>query len=352
MKRRTFLGISSVSLMFPNAVIAKLRQGAPIGDMFEPGLIESESCTSSHEAIIKVIGVGGVGGLAVDQMIKKRVDGVKFLVADSDEEALSRSATATSLLLKKAVFCTGAKLSAYREEALELRALIAQSLYGADMVFITAGMGGFTGSIAAPIIAEITRELGIFTVAVVTKPFGFKDNCLMVAEAGIAELQKHVDSLIVVSDDKQQNIHGNENSTLSTFGAADMVLPNSICDIAQVINAPSLVGVDFDDVITVLGDTGMYIMGSANAVGLGRARTAAERAVTSLFLKGNRSNSRSALVVIASANELKLSEVGNVMDTVMELVADDIFIIFGTVCDETMSEGIRVNVFASSKLNA
>ena len=216
------------------------------------------------------------------------------------------------------------------------------------MVFITAGMGGGTGTGAGPIIAEVARELGILTVAVVTKPFAFEGKRLKVAEEGIAELQKHVDSLIVILNDKLMDVLGEDVSMDEAFKAADNVLRNAVGGIAEIINFPGLVNVDFEDVRTVMGEMGMAMMGSANASGVDRARIAAEQAVASPLLEGiNLSGAKGVLVNITSSRGLKMKEVNEVMNTVREFAADDAHIIFGAVYDEAMDEEIRVTVVAT-----
>ena len=216
------------------------------------------------------------------------------------------------------------------------------------MVFITAGMGGGTGTGAAPIVAEVARELGVLTVAVVTKPFGFEGKRLKIAEVGIAELQKHVDSLIVILNDRLMDVLGDDVSMDEAFKAADNVLRNAVGGIAEIISFPGLVNVDFEDVRTVMGEMGMAMMGSANAAGVDRARIAAERAVSSPLLEGvNLSGAKGVLVNITATRSLKMKEVNEVMNTVRAFAADDAHIIFGAVYDEQMAEDIRVTVVAT-----
>ena len=216
------------------------------------------------------------------------------------------------------------------------------------MVFITAGMGGGTGTGAGPIVAEVAREMGILTVAVVTKPFMFEGKRLKIAEAGIAELQKHVDSLIVILNDKLMDVLGDDVSMDEAFKAADNVLRNAVGGIVEVINYPGLVNVDFEDVRTVMGEMGMAMMGSANAAGVDRARIAAEQAIASPLLEGvNLSGAKGVLVNITATRGLKMKEVHEVMNTVREFAAEDAHIIFGAVYDESMGEEIRVTVVAT-----
>jgi cell division protein FtsZ len=314
--------------------------------MFE--IIEKEEGSSEWGTVIKVIGIGGAGGNAVDHMIREGVMGVEFLAANTDAQALKRSVAHRKIRLGKSGLGAGAKPESGRQAAVDEREQIAESLKGAHMVFITAGMGGGTGTGAGPVVAEVARELGILTVAVVTKPFGFEGKRLKVAEEGIAELQKHVDSLIVILNDKLMDVLGDDVSMDEAFKAADNVLRNAVGGIAEIINFPGLVNVDFEDVRTVMGEMGMAMMGSANAAGVDRARIAAEQAVASPLLEGiNLSGAKGVLVNITSTRGLKMKEVNEVMNTVRAFAADDAHIIFGAVYDEGMGEDIRVTVVAT-----
>ena len=315
--------------------------------MFE--IIDKVERDSDQDTVIKVIGIGGAGGNAVDHMIREGVNGViDFIAANTDSQALGRSIAVQKLQLGKTGLGAGAKPEAGRSAAIEERDAIAEALRGAHMVFITAGMGGGTGTGAAPIVAEVARELGVLTVAVVTKPFGFEGKRLKVADVGIAELQKHVDSLIVILNDKLMDVLGDDVSMDDAFKAADNVLRNAVGGIAEIINFPGLVNVDFEDVRTVMGEMGMAMMGSANAAGVDRARIAAERAVSSPLLEGvNLSGAKGVLVNITATRSLKMKEVNEVMTTVRAFAADDAHIIFGAVYDENMGEDIRVTVVAT-----
>ena len=314
--------------------------------MFE--IIDVEDNSNDLGTVIKVFGVGGAGGNAVDHMIREGVNGVEFVAANTDAQALKRSGASQKLRLGKTGRGAGAKPEVGREAAVEEREQIAESLKGAQMVFITAGMGGGTGTGAAPIVAEVARELGILTVAVVTKPFGFEGKRLKVAEAGIAELQKHVDSLIVILNDKLTDVLGEDVSMDDAFKAADNVLRNAVGGIAEIINYPGLVNVDFEDVRTVMSEMGMAMMGTANAAGVDRARIAAEQAVASPLLEGiNLSGAKGVLVNITATRSLKMREVNEVMSTVRAFAAEDAHIIFGAVYDESMGEEIRVTVVAT-----
>jgi cell division protein FtsZ len=314
--------------------------------MFE--IIDKEDAVSDFETVIKVIGVGGAGGNAVDHMIHEGVQGVEFIAANTDAQALKRGVAHKKLRLGKNGLGAGAKPEVGRDAAVSERDQIAEALKGAHMVFITAGMGGGTGTGAAPIVAEIAREMNILTVAVVTKPFSFEGKRLKVAEAGIAELQKHVDSLIVILNDKLMEVLGDDVSMQDAFRAADDVLRNAVGGIAEIINYPGLVNVDFEDVRTVMGEMGMAMMGSASQSGVDRARLAAEQAVASPLLEGvNLSGAKGVLVNITASRSLKMKEVNEVMTTVREFAADDAHIIFGAVYDEGMEDDLRVTVVAT-----
>jgi cell division protein FtsZ len=249
--------------------------------MFE--LMDAET----QDAIIKVIGVGGCGGNAVDHMIDSGLGGVEFVAINTDAQALKRNQAKTQLQLGTAVtkgLGAGANPEVGREAALEDRERIAEMIDGADMLFITAGMGGGTGTGAAPVVAEVAKELGILTVAVVTKPFTFEGKRVRTANAGIEALTRYVDSLIIIPNDKLMQVLGEDVSMLDAFKAANNVLHGAVAGIAEVINCPGLVNVDFADVRTVMSEMGMAMMGSAQASGDQRARLAAEQAVASPLL--------------------------------------------------------------------
>ncbi len=300
--------------------------------------------------IIKVFGVGGAGGNAIEHMICEGVNGVEFIAANTDAQALSRNAAASKLSLGKTGLGAGAKPEKGQEAAQAHRDEIRASLEGAHMAFITAGMGGGTGTGAAPVVAEIAREMGILTVGVVTKPFTFEGGKRMkAAEAGIAEFSKHVDSLIVILNDKLQDVMGDDAGVDECFKAADDVLKNAVGGIAEIITYPGLVNVDFEDVRTVMGEMGRAMMGSAAAAGVDRARIAAEQAVASPLLEGvNLSGAKGVLVNITAAKgALKMKEVNEVMNTVKAFAAEDAHIIFGAVYDELMGDSLRVTVVAT-----
>jgi len=298
--------------------------------------------------VIKVIGVGGAGGNAVDHMIREGVQGVDFICANTDAQALKRSGSPLKMQLGKSGLGAGAKPDQGRAAAQEERERIADSLRGAHMVFITAGMGGGTGTGAAPIVAEVARELGILTVGVVTKPFAFEGKRMKIAETGIDELSKHVDSLIVILNERLMEVMGDDVSMQDAFQAADNVLRNAVGGIAEIINFPGLVNVDFEDVRTVMGEMGMAMMGSAVAAGMDRARIAAEQAVASPLLEGiHLSGARGVLVNITASTSLKMKEVNEVMNTIREFAAEDAHIIFGAVFDDNMEDRLRVTVVAT-----
>ncbi|KAB2938533.1 MAG: Cell division protein FtsZ [Rhodocyclaceae bacterium] len=298
--------------------------------------------------VIKVVGVGGAGGNAVDHMIREGVQGVEFICANTDAQALDRSPAHTKLQFGPGLGA-GGKPEKARALADAERERIAEALQGAHMAFITAGMGGGTGTGAAPIVAEVARDLGILTVAVVTKPFEFENAKRMkVAEEGLAELSRHVDSLIVILNERLTEVLGEDISMIDAFKTADNVLRNAVGGIAEIINVPGLVNVDFEDVRTVMGEMGKAMMGSAMASGLDRARLAAEQAVASPLLEGiELSGARGVLVNISANSALGMKEVREVMNTIRAYAAEDAHIIFGTVFDDVMEDNLRVTVVAT-----
>src|ERR1043166_5188491 len=300
--------------------------------------------------IIKVIGVGGAGGHAVNDMIDQGVQGVEFIAVSTDAQVPSRNKAAHPIQLGSSGLGAGAKPEEARAVALADRDRIEEAVAGAHMVFITAGMGGGTGTGAAPVIAEVARSLGILTVAVVTKPFSFEGSKRMkIAERGIEELGPHVDSLIVILNDKLEEVLGEDVTQEDAFCAADDVLNNAVAGIAEIINNPGLVNVDFQDVRTVMSEQGMAMMGSAAASGVDRARIAAEQAVACPLLEGvNLSGARGVVVnITANKSSLKLRETKEVMNTIRGFAADDATIIFGAVYDDPMGEELRVTVIAT-----
>jgi len=299
------------------------------------------------QTVIKVIGVGGAGGNAVEHMIREGVQGVEFICINTDAQALKKSSAVHKLQLGPGLGA-GGKPERARDLAQNERELIAETLRGAHMAFITAGMGGGTGTGAAPIVAEVARELGILTVAVVTKPFEYEGRRMTLAEQGLLELAQNVDSLIVILNEKLMEVMGDEVSMLDAFKAADNVLKNAVGGISEIINVPGLVNVDFEDVRTVMGEMGKAMMGSAMAAGVDRARIAAEQAVASPLLEGiELSGARGVLVNITANQSLGLKEVKEVMNTIRTYAAHDATIIFGTVYEDGMEDQLRVTVVAT-----
>ena len=307
--------------------------------------------TQTQEAVIKVIGVGGCGGNAVDHMIEAGVEGVEFIYANTDAQALKRNKAKTLLQMGANVtkgLGAGANPQIGRESALEDRERIIELIEGADMLFLTAGMGGGTGTGAAPIVAEAARELGILTVAVVTKPFAFEGRRQSIASQGLEELATHVDSLIVIPNDKLMEVLGEDVSMLDAFKAANSVLHGAVAGIAEVIKCPGLVNVDFADVRTVMSEMGMAMMGSASSNADDRARVAAEQAVASPLLEDvNLAGARGVLVNITASTSLKMREVHEVMNTIKEFTAEDATVIVGTVIDELLEDSLRVTMVAT-----
>jgi len=300
-------------------------------------------------AVIKVIGVGGAGGNAVQHMINRGVQGVDFVCANTDAQALARSKAEDVIQLGKSGLGAGAKPEAGRAAAEEARERIADALRDAHMVFITAGMGGGTGTGAAPIVAQVAKELGILTVGVVSKPFGFEGSRKMrTAEDGLQNLAEHVDSLIVVLNEKLEEVMGEDAEMDACFKCADDVLHNAVAGIAEIIKVDGLINVDFEDVKTVMSEQGKAMMGTAMAAGIDRARLAAEQAVTSPLLEGvDLSGARGVLVNITASRTLKLRETRTVMETISAFAADDATVIMGAVYDDTMGDNLRVTVVAT-----
>jgi cell division protein FtsZ len=300
-------------------------------------------------AVIKVIGVGGAGGNAVNHMKQRGVQGVDFVALNTDRQARARSLADHTIQLGGNGLGAGARPEAGRAAAEAMRDEIRAALQGAHMVFLTAGMGKGTGTGASPVVAEVAKELGILTVGVVTKPFDFEGGRKMqIAEAGIDQLVEHVDSLIVVLNQKLFEVMDEEASLEDAFKRADDVLHNAVAGIAEIINVPGLVNVDFADVRTVMGEQGKAMMGIGEAAGLDRARIAAEQAVASPLLDGvDLQGARGVIVNITANRSLKLKETNEVINTIKAFCADDATIIHGTVFDEEMGDGLRVTVVAT-----
>jgi len=303
-------------------------------------------------AVIKVIGVGGGGGNAVKHMIENKVEGVDFICANTDAQALSDIASKTVLQLGGDItkgLGAGANPEIGRAAAMEDRERIADALRGADMVFITAGMGGGTGTGGAPVVAEIARELGILTVAVVTRPFAFEGKKrLNIALEGLAELAQHVDSLITIPNEKLLEVLGKNCSLLEAFREANDVLLGAVQGIADLIIRPGMINVDFADVRTVMSEMGMAMMGTGYAKGENRARKAAEKAISSPLLDDiNLAGARGILVNITAGFDLSLGEFSEVGETIEEFASEEATVVVGTVIDPNMKEEIKVTVVAT-----
>ena len=300
--------------------------------------------------VIKVIGVGGAGGNAINHMILKGVEKVEFIAINTDGQVLARNQARNQIQLGSSGLGAGARPEEAKAVALAERERLEEAIAGAHMVFITAGMGGGTGTGAAPVIAEIARSLGVLTVAVVTKPFAWEGSKrLKIAEAGIESLAPHTDSLIVILNDKLEEILGDDVTQKEAFKAADDVLNGAVAGIVEVIHNPGDVNVDFQDVRTVMSEQGMAMMGSASASGIDRARVAAEQAIACPLLEGvNLAGARGVLVnITASSETLKLRETREVMNTIRAYAADDATIIYGGASDDSLEDQLRVTVIAT-----
>ena len=298
--------------------------------------------------VIKVVGVGGAGGNAVQHMINKGVSGVEFIAANTDAQALAVSSAGNIIQIGDSGLGAGMRPEVGRQLAEQSRSRIEDALRGAHMVFIAAGMGGGTGTGAAPIVAEVAKSLGALTVAVVSKPFSYEgQKCMDVAEAGLEELTKHVDSLIVILNEKLEDIYEDE-SMLDWMQHADDVLNNAVAGIAEIINVPGHINVDFNDVKTIMGEQGKAMMGTATASGVDRARIAAEQAVASPLLDGiDLSGAKGVLVNVTASRGLKGKEIKEVMAAVRAFAAPDASIAQGIAYDDSMGDEIRVTVVAT-----
>jgi len=307
--------------------------------------------TYGEQAVIKVIGVGGGGGNAVDHMVAANIEGVEFIVANTDAQALKKSGARTIQIganLTKGLGA-GADPAIGRQAAVEDRERIAEALQGADMVFITAGMGGGTGTGAAPVVAQVARDLGILTVAVITKPFPFEGRKRMaLAEQGTKELSEFVDSIITIPNEKLLTVVGKTASLLDAFSKANEVLQGAVQGIAELITRPGLINVDFADVRTVMSEMGMAMMGSASASGEHRAMEAARAAVSSPLLEDiNIAGARGILVNVTAGRDLSIGEFEEVGNTVKEFAAEDATVVIGTVIEPEMHSEMRVTVVAT-----
>ena len=304
---------------------------------------------AKKSTVIKVVGVGGAGGNAVSHMIRSGVQGVDFICCNTDAQALAATNAPVQIRLGNSGLGAGAKPDQGRAAAESAREEIRSALAGAHMVFITAGMGGGTGTGAGPIVAEVAKDLGILTVGVVTKPFSFEGNRRMkMSEEGIDELSKHVHSLIVVLNENLYELMDEDATQADCFKAADDVLHNACAGIAEIINVEGNVNVDFQDVKTIMGEQGQAMMGTAIASGPDRARIAAEQAVACPLLEGVDLNGvRGVLVNITASSSLKMKETRTVMDHIQSFASADATVIFGTAYDESMGDNLRVTVVAT-----
>lgn len=298
--------------------------------------------------IIKVVGVGGAGGNAVQHMINRGVSGVEFIVANTDAQALKNALADNVIQIGESGLGAGMKPDVGRQLAEETRGRIEDALRGAHMVFIAAGMGGGTGTGAAPVVAEVAKSLGALTVAVVSKPFSYEGKkCMDLAERGLEDLSQHVDSLIVILNEKLEEIY-EDDSMIEWLAHADDVLNNAVAGIAEIINVPGHINVDFNDVKTIMSEQGKAMMGTASASGVDRARVAAEQAVASPLLDGvDLSGARGVLVNVTASRGLKGKEIREVMETVRAFAAADASIAQGIAYDEAMGDEIRVTVVAT-----
>lgn len=314
--------------------------------MFEPMM------EMSDEAVIKVIGVGGGGGNAVDHMVRESIEGVEFITVNTDAQALRKSSVSTVIQIGGDItkgLGAGANPQVGRDSALEDREAIKAELQDSDMIFIAAGMGGGTGTGAAPIIAEVAKDLGILTVAVVTKPFSFEGKKRMAfAEQGIEELSKHVDSLITIPNEKLLKVLGRGITLLDAFAKANDVLKNAVQGIAELITRPGMINVDFADVRTVMSEMGHAMMGSGVATGDDRAEEAAEMAISSPLLEDiDLAGARGVLVNITAGLDMRLDEFETVGNTVKAFASDNATVVIGTSLDPEMSDELRVTVVAT-----
>ncbi|MEJ2362261.1 MAG: cell division protein FtsZ [Gammaproteobacteria bacterium] len=306
----------------------------------------------AQEAVIKVIGVGGGGGNAVEHMVRQNIEGVEFIVANTDAQAMKNSSARSLLQLGSTItkgLGAGANPEIGRQAALEDRERISEVLDGADMVFITAGMGGGTGTGGAPIVAQVAKDMGILTVAVVTKPFPFEGKKRMeIAMNGIGELKNYVDSLITIPNDKLLSVLGKNISLLDAFKSANDVLLGAVQGIAELITRPGLINVDFADVRTVMSEMGMAMMGSGRATGEERAREAAEAAIASPLLEDvNLAGARGILVNVTAGMDLSIGEFEEVGNAIKGFASENATVVVGTVIDPELSGELRVTVVAT-----
>jgi len=304
-----------------------------------------------QKAIIKVMGVGGCGGNAVDYMIAKNVMGVEFICANTDLQSLKKSQANTIVQIGEILtqgLGAGARPDKGKQAALDDKDKIIEALEGADMLFIAAGMGGGTGTGATPVIAQIAKELGILTVAVVTKPFNFEGRRVQVANEGIEELVNHVDSLITIPNEKLMGVLGPDVTFVDAFGAANDVLYSAVSGIVEIINNPGLINVDFADVKTVMSEMGMAMIGSGTAEGSDRAAIATKQVVACPLLEDvNLNNAKGMLVNISASSDFKMKEYHEVMSIINQYAAENSHVIVGNVIDDSMGNSIRVTMVAT-----
>tara|TARA_B100000795_G_scaffold228322_1_gene185003 strand:- start:1104 stop:2312 length:1209 start_codon:yes stop_codon:yes gene_type:complete len=304
-----------------------------------------------QKAIIKVMGVGGCGGNAVDYMIEKNVMGVEFICANTDLQSLKKSQANTIVQIGEILtqgLGAGARPDKGKQAALDDKDKIIEALEGADMLFIAAGMGGGTGTGATPVIAQIAKELGILTVAVVTKPFNFEGRRVQVANEGIDELVNHVDSLITIPNEKLMGVLGPDVTFVDAFGAANDVLYSAVSGIVEIINNPGLINVDFADVKTVMSEMGMAMIGSGTAEGSDRAAIATKQVVACPLLEDvNLNNAKGMLVNISASSDFKMKEYHEVMNIIKQYAAENAHVIVGNVIDDAMGNSIRVTMVAT-----
>ncbi|MCX7057786.1 MAG: cell division protein FtsZ [Proteobacteria bacterium] len=306
----------------------------------------------SQSAVIKVLGVGGAGCNAVDHMLLAGIEGVDFVCLNTDSQVLKKAKVKTTLQIGTNItkgLGAGADPEVGRQAAMEDRDRIVELIEGCDMLFITAGMGGGTGTGAAPVVAQVAKELGILTVAVVTKPFAMEGGKrMLIAEQGIAELSKYVDSLITIPNQKLLTVLGPKTRLLDAFTSANGVLQGAVQGIAELITRPGLINVDFADVRTVMSETGMAMMGTGHASGEGRARIAAEMAVSSPLLEDiNLAGAQGILVNVTAGMDLSIGELDEVGNTVKQYASEDATVVVGTVIEPDMQDEIRVTVVAT-----
>lgn len=308
--------------------------------------------TVGQQAVIKVIGIGGGGGNAVDHMLSANLEGVEFINANTDAQALQRSGVPRLLQLGEALtkgLGAGANPEVGRQAAIDDRDRISDILEGADMIFLTSGMGGGTGTGAAPVVAELARERGILTVAVVTRPFPFEGKKrIEAAEHGIAELRQYVDSLITIPNEKVLSVMGKQATLLDAFARANEVLLNAVQGIAELITRPGLINVDFADVRTVMSEMGVAMMGSATASGDDRAQEAARAAVSSPLLEDiDIHGAKGILVNVTAGLDMSIGEFSEVGDIVNEYASENATVVIGTVLDPEMQGDLRVTMVAT-----